>query len=70
MNWINVKDKLPEEEQDVWVMSDRFPISSGTFYNGKFTDNKIIGEWQHITHWAPMDDIGPMTCRAKVDNDN
>lgn len=52
MNWICIKDRLPNNNEDVLVLC-RNNVEQSKYINGKFADKYIIGEWQDVTHWIP-----------------
>ena len=52
--WISVKDRLPENEQNVLVADNGF-IAVWTFYGDYWEDSH--GWWQEfdeVTHWMPL----------------
>ena len=57
MDWINVKDELPERNEDVLCYSDK---NGGYFFIGYLGANS--GEWcqggalhcYNVTHWTPL----------------
>lgn len=58
MEWISVKDKLPQEFKRVLVYSD-FGIDSKVFEGGIFYDGEThcycpIGKVDGVTHWMPL----------------
>lgn len=63
MNWISVKDKLPEDYSGVLTFSVGGPIpEAATYYDHKFyyftccIDN-ISCEIKDVTHWIYLKDI-------------
>lgn len=63
MNWISVKDRLPEDENRV-LTTDRRGMGFAHYYKGckgEPPDVSESAEWvehfcldAHITHWMPM----------------
>ena len=58
MEWISVKDRLPENEGKYLCWD--VPYSSSTSYPtfGHFQDGKfymhIADDWSNVTHWMPL----------------
>ena len=55
-NWINIKDKLPDEEQKILILSRNKP-EKGRYFRGEFVDEDIVGIWQDVTHWMPVSEL-------------
>lgn len=70
MNWISVKDRLPQEKQDVlvferwmdipfvgYLVKDKWHVNK-EFYEvgGTYADGYIIGvvSQKDVTHWMPL----------------
>ena len=71
MEWIDIKDKLPEDDSKVLVYESKFgkgeysAISFGYYYGGKWHwENSQSGvveyypnaDYWDITHWMPLPD--------------
>jgi Protein of unknown function (DUF551) len=65
MQWISVKDKLPEEFEEVLVIRTDMPNLLGykIDYVVKYPDNSetpyiwartLSDEWEKVTHWMPL----------------
>jgi len=56
MEWISVKERLPEKEQDV-LFFDRGKVYSGYYYFEKFCpypcDDCFKSKQSKVTHWIP-----------------
>lgn len=61
--WINVKDKMPEDGKEV-LFSDSSSIMVG-WYNAdkeywELTDADMIAYAQDVTHWMPLPELPKM----------
>ncbi len=63
MEWISVKDRLPEEHQTILIFD---PYSYYRIYVVEFYTNDIKGavgyesaEWKRVTHWMPIEIMYP-----------
>lgn len=61
MEWISVKERLPELYQDVLAYGDGTQDTSKRFYVARLTDKNSCWGWcipgiggLTITHWAPL----------------
>ena len=70
MEWINVKDKLPEENETVWIHGDGWTSLGGLVYNegwlwavaydapslenGKIQCELYADDEYNVTHWMPL----------------
>lgn len=54
MNWISVKDKLPEINQNVMVFIDRNHINHNPIDFAFCTYTKYGFSLSRVTHWKPL----------------
>ena len=57
MEWISVRDYLPESSKAVLYYSELGAWFIGALYDGKWhnlSDQKPIDKNFHITHWMPL----------------
>jgi hypothetical protein len=62
MKWISVKERLPEEDQQVLVYSEDYPMEVMWFRNNKFNEyyedldikKDYNFEIEEVTHWMPI----------------
>ena len=54
MEWISVKDRLPENEKWVTVGNNKFGVFIGQYFSslGEFACKDILIE--KVTHWMPL----------------
>lgn len=55
VEWINVKDRLPEENGSTLVCTDRWKVCTARFYAEKKWWNGVLGP--HILYWMPLPEI-------------
>jgi len=60
MEWISIKDRLPENKQKViFYVKDRDEIFCGNFIDGRFEEN--LDSWffldEYIPYWMPLPNI-------------
>ena len=53
MEWISVKDRLPEKEEVHYLIYDGYEIVMGMIDNGKLITLEFI-EIDDATHWMPL----------------
>lgn len=56
MEWISVKDRLPEEEEKILILSRNKP-EKARYIRGQFVDMNICGIWQDVTHWVSLTEL-------------
>lgn len=52
-NWISVKERLPENEDDVLVYFEDGDITIA-FYDGDWTKDGFSKIMREVTHWQPL----------------
>jgi len=59
MEWISVKDRLPENEESIIIFDGR-EVFSGIYINGYFRNHDCEGlafgplENKNVSHWMPL----------------
>ena len=62
VNWINTKDKMPEEEKEILFYSKAWGVSLGKFKYAHPDNEWIIPDSEdeiidyNVTHWMPLPD--------------
>lgn len=53
INWINIEDKQPSEDKQIWVLSENGKPIHVTAYKGKFTGWMYFSSnnWGRFTLW-------------------
>lgn len=52
--WISVKDRLPEEDQEVFII-ERFEDEPLNIISVQTYDSKVLDDiWANVTHWMPI----------------
>jgi hypothetical protein len=58
MKWISVKDRLPEDSQEVIIYSEGGKVEAGVYYCKEFGfdyyDVSIRDIIVNVTHWMPL----------------
>ena len=61
MNWISIKDKLPDNGEDLIALDTNNCINYANFWYTKFEDpvnsSCICSEIKNVTHWIYLKDI-------------
>jgi len=61
MEWIKVKDKLPDDGDKVIIYSpcgiETKYFESNIFYDGETCMYCPIGEVKNVTHWMPLPEV-------------
>ena len=54
-DWVNVKDRLPEEREQVLIRYWNGQIHTGAIINGKWHSNWNDYDIDLATHWMPIE---------------
>ena len=61
MEWISVEDRLPEENQSVWVYGgdsyESYGMAFAIYSDGQFYDGQVCTDKEFnsdVTHWMPL----------------
>lgn len=56
MEWISVKDKMPDENEWIYLGNSNYQLVTwGVFLNGKFVNPDLnYFEILDVTHWMPL----------------
>ena len=60
MNWISVKDKLPEKEVDIIIENDIGEVMFGNYSSDCYGDKFFTTNFEqyllpgNVTHWQPL----------------
>ena len=56
MDWISVKERLPETGQEVLMWQECQPYAPGSFRYDMCVYNTGVYQpwWKHVTHWMPL----------------
>ena len=53
--WISVKDRLPEDDDDVLIFSNERVIFVGCYKNGQWISYSLYAIYGNVvTHWMPL----------------
>lgn len=53
--WINVKDRLPKDDDDVLIFSNERVIFVGCYKNGQWISYSLYAIYGNVvTHWMPL----------------
>lgn len=56
--WISVKDRLPEDDDDVLILSNERIIFVGCYKNGQWISYSLYAIYANVvTHWMPIPEI-------------
>ena len=63
-NWISVKDRLPECEKEVLIVTDNGIITTAMYEDGKMSTDDSAWNWYDLDFY--YDEIGRASCRERV----